>query len=72
MPFGLIALLASLVATGWFVFATDASRQWKILVVAMFLCALACTYVVPRWWLAGLLLQVVLVIGVSLHTKVQR
>ena len=71
MPFATIALLAALGATGWFVLATDASRGWKAVVAAACLCSLAIRHVVPQWWLAGLLLQVVLVIGVALHAKVR-
>ena len=69
MPYGAIALIAALVATGWFVAATGASRLSKGMVLALCLASLVMGYVVPRWWLAGLLVQVVLVIGISLYAK---
>ena len=70
MPFALIALLAALVATVWFAFATEASRNSKVLVVAVCVSSLAFRFSFPQWWLVGLLLQAVLVIGVVLYAKV--
>ena len=51
---------------------TDASRVSKGLVFAACVCSLALTYSFPEWGLAGLLLQVVLVIGIVLYSKVHK
>jgi hypothetical protein len=70
MPYALIALLAALIATGWFVLVTNASPASKILVAAVCACSLVCRFSFPQWELIGLLLQVVLVIGIVLYAKV--
>ena len=72
MPFAPITLLAALIATAWFAFVTSASRTAKVFVTSLCVCSLALKSSLPGWELAGLLLQVVLVIGVSLYAKVQR
>ena len=70
MPFTLIALLAALLATAWFVFVTEASLGSKIFVFAVCMCSLAFRFSFPQWELVGLFLQVLLVIGVVLYAKV--
>lgn len=72
MPYGLVSLLLVLAATGWFVFATDASRGSKLFVSAVCLASFAPGFLAPQWGLAGLLLQVLLVIGIVLYSKVHR
>lgn len=69
MPYGTIALLAALAATGWFMVATNASHRAKLL--ALFVCAgsLAIGFWLPQRWLVGLLLQAFLVIGIVFYAK---
>ena len=70
MPYGLLALLASLAATGWFLLATKASVLSRALAAAACLLSLLLVFVLPQWGLIGLLLQVALVIGIALYAKV--
>jgi hypothetical protein len=69
MPSGLIALVAVLIASGWFVMATQASRRSKIMVSILCLGSLAIGFFLPQWALGGLLLQVFLVIGITLYAR---
>jgi len=69
MPYGLMALLAALAATGWFLLATQASLFSKALAAATCLLSLVLLVLLPQWGLMGLLLQVALVIGVVLYAK---
>lgn len=69
MPYGLIALLAALISTGWFVVATHASPRSKIMASVLCLGSLATGFLLPQWAIIGLLLQVFLVIGIALYAK---
>jgi membrane protein implicated in regulation of membrane protease activity len=60
MPFGLIALIASIAFTGVYVFVTEASYWWKGLVVGQVL-------LVSLLWRYGMFLQVAISIGLSLY-----
>lgn len=71
MPYGAIALLVALAATGWFVVATNASNRAKLLVLAVCADSLAISFWLPQRWL-GLLLQTFLVIGIVLYAKARR
>lgn len=71
MPYGLIALLAAVVSSGWFLLATDASARSKAMVSLLCVGSLAIGFASPRWALAGLLAQVLLVIGIALYAKVR-
>lgn len=69
MPYGLIAVLAALIASGWFVLATGASLRSKIVVSTLCLSSLAIGILLPQWALGALLVQVLLVIGIALYAK---
>jgi hypothetical protein len=69
MPYGLIALLAALASSAWFISATQASRPSKFAVAILCLIPLAIGVLAPRLALVGLLLQVMLVIGIALYAK---
>jgi hypothetical protein len=70
VPYGLIALLAALISSAWFVLATEASHRSKVAVTIICLGSLATGFLMPQLALPGLLLQVVLVIGIVLYAKV--
>lgn len=72
MPYGTIALLVALAATGWFVVATAASHRAKLLVSIVCVASLAVGFWLPQRWLVGLLLQTCLVIGIVLYAKARR
>ncbi|MGA9422202.1 MAG: hypothetical protein WBW61_07550 [Rhodanobacteraceae bacterium] len=66
---GTLALISALLACAYFVVASDASGHAKFIVTVLFLASLAIEYLLPQWALAGLLLQVALVVGVLMHAK---
>jgi hypothetical protein len=72
MPYGIIALLAALVLSARFILATGASLRSKLAVSAICLVSIAVGFLLPQWALAGLLLQVALVIGLAIHAKLQQ
>lgn len=69
MPYGLIALLAAIISSAWFVLATGASPGAKIAVAILCLVSLAMGFMFPEWWLPTLLIQAFLVIGIVLYAK---
>ncbi len=69
MPYSMIALLVALALAGQFVFAQDASVRAKALVSAVFITSVLLPLGFPQWQLAGLLLQVMLVIGLVIYRK---
>ena len=69
MPYGLIALFAALISSAWFVLSTEASRPSKIVVTVVCLSSVATAFLSPQLALAGLVLQALLVIGISLYAK---
>lgn len=71
MPYGTIALLAAIILSVRFVLATDASLRSKVVVSAVCLGSIAIGFLRPQWALFGLLLQVVLVVGLVIHAKLQ-
>lgn len=71
MPYGTIALIAAITLSARFVFATDALRGWKRVVVLACPTSIAVGYVQPQWALFGLLLQAVLVVGLVIHAKLR-
>ena len=70
MPSELIALVVATLATGWFVFATDASRGFKAIVSIALAGSLALRFLFPQWELMGVLLQILLVIGVIFYARI--
>ena len=72
MPYALIALLAAIAATLWFLAATRASPAAKAVVSGLCAVSIAVGFVWPRWWLAGLLMQAFIVIGLSLYATATR
>lgn len=71
MPYGLIVLFASIGATALFVFTSEASTRAKVVVSAILLLTLAQPYLASDWWLAALIGQAVLVIGLVLYSTYQ-
>lgn len=69
MPYGLIAVLAALISSGWFVLSTGASYRSKLVVSILCLSSLAIGFLLPQWALAAMLVQVLLVIGIALYAK---
>lgn len=69
MPYGLILLVVGAVVAGQFVLASDASTPARTLVAIASVATIGLSYLVPRWDLACLLAQVVLVIVLLLHAK---
>ncbi len=69
MPYGLIALVAAVISSAWFISATEASRPSKVAVAIACLSSLAIGFLAPQLTLVGLLLQVLLVIGIALYAK---
>ncbi|MFZ2236553.1 MAG: hypothetical protein WBP11_13810 [Dokdonella sp.] len=69
MPYDLILLVVVAVIAGQFVLASDASTPAKAFVAIASVTTVALPYLVPRWDLACLLAQVVLVIVLLLHAK---
>ncbi|MBX9402546.1 hypothetical protein K4L06_14645 [Lysobacter sp. BMK333-48F3] len=72
MPYALIATLAALASTGWFVIAARASLTAKVLVSVLCAASLAIGFLWPQWWLAGLLVQALIVIGIRLYATASR
>jgi hypothetical protein len=69
MPYGLIAVLAALLSSGWFVMATGSSYRSKLVVCILCLSSLAIGFLLPQWALGALLVQVMLVICIALYAK---
>lgn len=69
MPYGLILLVVVAFVAGHFVLASDASTPTRTLVAVVSVATIALPYCVPRWGLACLLAQVILVVVLLLHAK---
>ncbi len=72
MPYGLIAVLAALISSGWFVLATEASHRSKLVVSILCLSSLVIGFLLPQWALGALLVQALLVIGIAFYAKTHR
>ena len=70
MPYGLILLIVLVLVTGRFVIASGASTRAKSVVAIACVSSIVAPLVLPQWHLVSLLTQVMLVIGLVLHSKV--
>ena len=55
----------------YFIFAADAYPRTKAIVAAIWLLSFALTYWFSAWYLAGLLLQIALIVGLLLFFKIR-
>lgn len=70
MPYTLLASLLASVLSIRFLLSADAYPRSKACVGVAWVVSLVLPHAVPSWALAGVLLQVVLVIGVLMHARV--
>ncbi len=71
MEIGTIVPWVSALVTVYFVFAGDAYPRTKAIVAALCLLSFAPTLWFPEWYLAGLLVQIALIVGLLLYFKVR-
>ena len=69
MPYALLATLLVSALSVHFMLRADAFLRTKTLVGIAWLVSVLVPYLIPQWALAGTLLQVLLVIGLLLHAK---
>jgi hypothetical protein len=72
MPYGTIALIVSFGVVLYFMFVSAASPRAKAFVGSVFGASLVFTQLYVEWWLVGLLLQCVLVVGLMIYFKASR
>jgi hypothetical protein len=66
----LIPLVCAIVFGSIFVFATEASGFAKLLVAVLVIASLVIKFFLPGLWLAAVIIQVIVSIGILLYLKV--
>ena len=72
MPYPVIALVAAVALSGYYVLGTEASRWSKVTVAAVVLASLLMWWYRPQWLLVAQLLQAAAGIYVLVYLKVTR